>query len=86
VRFEVFTAMTMKNTIFWDVAPCRYLEAIRSSETSVNKIPTWHHIPEDGILHFFLILSLKKWAVTLYSGLYGRCYCNFTITGYVSIK
>jgi hypothetical protein len=24
VRFEVFTAMTMKNTVFGDVAPCRY--------------------------------------------------------------
>jgi hypothetical protein len=23
VRFEVFTAATMKNAIFWDVAPCR---------------------------------------------------------------
>jgi hypothetical protein len=23
VRFEVFTALTMKNAIFWDVAPCR---------------------------------------------------------------
>jgi hypothetical protein len=22
VRFEVFTAMTMKNAIFWDVMPC----------------------------------------------------------------
>jgi hypothetical protein len=22
-RFEVFTAVSMKNTIFWDVAPCR---------------------------------------------------------------
>jgi hypothetical protein len=21
-RFEVFTAMTMKNIVFWDVAPC----------------------------------------------------------------
>jgi bisphosphoglycerate-dependent phosphoglycerate mutase len=89
----------MKNTVFWDVAPCRYyvnrrfggtyrvhlqgrsnsgalnqleqiavysylltlvyrswiastlkVEAIRSSETSVNKIPTRRHIPEDGIL------------------------------------
>jgi hypothetical protein len=27
------------------------MEAIRSSETSVNKISTWRHIPEDGILH-----------------------------------
>jgi hypothetical protein len=24
VRFEVFTAMTMKKAVFWDVAPCRY--------------------------------------------------------------
>jgi hypothetical protein len=23
VRFEVFTALTMKNAVFWDVAPCR---------------------------------------------------------------
>jgi hypothetical protein len=27
------------------------MEAIRSSETSVNNIPTRRHIPEDGILH-----------------------------------
>jgi hypothetical protein len=87
VRFEIFTAMTMKNAVFWDMAPCRYfvnrrfgqtyhlhlqvalysylltlvhrswisstlkMEAIRSSETSVNKISTRPHIPEDGILH-----------------------------------
>jgi hypothetical protein len=24
VRFEVFTAMTMKNAVCWDVGPCRY--------------------------------------------------------------
>jgi hypothetical protein len=23
VRFEVFTAMTIKNAVFWDVTPCR---------------------------------------------------------------
>jgi hypothetical protein len=23
VRFEVFTAVTMKNAVFWDVTPCR---------------------------------------------------------------
>jgi hypothetical protein len=27
------------------------MEAIHSSETSVGKISTQHHIPEDGILH-----------------------------------
>jgi hypothetical protein len=31
------------------------VEAIRSSETSVNKIPTWRHIPEDGILKYMLL-------------------------------
>jgi hypothetical protein len=24
IRFEVSTAVTMKNAVFWDVAPCRY--------------------------------------------------------------
>jgi hypothetical protein len=24
VTFEVFTAVTMKNAVFWDVAPCGY--------------------------------------------------------------
>jgi hypothetical protein len=24
VRFDVFTAVTMKNAVFWDAAPCRY--------------------------------------------------------------
>jgi hypothetical protein len=23
VRFEVFAAVTMRNAVFWDVAPCR---------------------------------------------------------------
>jgi hypothetical protein len=26
VRVEVFTALTMKNVIFWDVMPCGYCE------------------------------------------------------------
>jgi hypothetical protein len=25
VRFEVFTAVTMKNTVFWDIKPSSYL-------------------------------------------------------------
>jgi hypothetical protein len=24
VRFEVFTAVTLKNAVFWDVAPCKF--------------------------------------------------------------
>jgi hypothetical protein len=87
--------MTMKNTVFWDVAPCRYFVnrrfggtyrlhlqgrsnprtmnqreqiasaiAICSSETSVNKIPTRRHIPEDGILQVFICsrnISIKRY-------------------------
>jgi hypothetical protein len=29
VRFEVLTAVTMKNIVFWDVAPCRSCELNR---------------------------------------------------------
>jgi hypothetical protein len=25
VRFEVFTLVTIKNTVFWDVAPCKFI-------------------------------------------------------------
>jgi hypothetical protein len=65
VRFEAFTAVTMKNVVFWDVALCRssvnrrfggtyrlHLQGrkICSSETSVNARSTQHHIPEDDIL------------------------------------
>jgi hypothetical protein len=52
VRFEVFTAVNMKN-VFWNVAPCR------SSETSVFARSTRRQIPEDGILYdnnFFIFL------------------------------
>jgi hypothetical protein len=116
VRFEVFTAVTVKNVIFWDIMSCgsyknqhfggmfhlhdqdggdmflqsvtsykcrmashprrehssykilfiqvnfmcactdsRYRTlgnvAIRSSETLILTRATWHHIPEEGILH-----------------------------------
>jgi hypothetical protein len=33
------------------------MEATRSSETSVYNKPTWHHIPEDGILYLFCFIS-----------------------------
>jgi glutathionyl-hydroquinone reductase len=87
LRFEVFTAVTMKHAVFWDMALCRYfvcyiagcldwhsfysylltlvhrsqisytlkMEEIRSFETSVNKISTLRHIPEDGILQLWSI-------------------------------
>jgi hypothetical protein len=33
VRFEVFTAVTMKNCVFWDVTPCGSCKNRRSRGT-----------------------------------------------------
>jgi hypothetical protein len=56
MRFEIFTAVTMKNVVFWDVAPCRACVnrrfGGRSSETSVYARSTRPHIPKDDILHY----------------------------------
>jgi hypothetical protein len=46
VRFEVFTAVTMKNAVFWDVTPSRSCVNRRFGVTR----STLCHIPEDGIL------------------------------------
>jgi hypothetical protein len=50
VRFEIFTAATMKNAVFWDVAPCTSYVNRRSSEMSVYTRSIRHHIQEDDIL------------------------------------
>jgi hypothetical protein len=38
VRFEVFTAVTMKNAVFWDVTPCRSCVNRRFGGTSVDLV------------------------------------------------
>jgi hypothetical protein len=40
------------------------MEAIRSSETSVNIRPTQRHIPEDDIIHSHRNESLKSYILT----------------------
>jgi hypothetical protein len=75
VRFEVFTAVTVKNVVFWGVAlhtpadagspfadfSTLKMEAIRSSETSVNPGSTQRHIPEDEVLHSHRCENLKSY-------------------------
>jgi hypothetical protein len=38
VRFEVFTAVTMKNVVFWDVTPCGSCKNRRFGEPSASFI------------------------------------------------
>jgi hypothetical protein len=38
VRFEVFTAVTMKNAVFWDVTPCTHVRTDVSMEPSASVI------------------------------------------------
>jgi hypothetical protein len=56
VRFEVLTAVTMKNAVFWDMAPCGSCVNRRFVGTSVYTISTRRHIPEDGILHVLILI------------------------------
>jgi hypothetical protein len=37
VRFEVFTAVTLKNAVFWDVTPCAF---ILNAAACIGLLPT----------------------------------------------
>jgi hypothetical protein len=55
LRFQVLSAASMMfRVVFWDVLPCRMIvssmimEAVRTSETSVDNHFTRQYIPEDN--------------------------------------
>jgi hypothetical protein len=75
IRFEVFTALTMKNAVFWDVGPCRtcvnrrfggtyrlhlHGRTIRGCSHLLALVPRSRHIPKDGILQYEVVLCLIK--------------------------
>jgi hypothetical protein len=48
--FKVFTALTMKNVVFWDVGLCIFWFNRRFGGKAINPGSTERHIPEDDIL------------------------------------
>jgi hypothetical protein len=61
VGFEVFTAVGMKNIIFWDMTPCSPLSCTRRSAETLGgtQRTTRRHIPEDDTL-LSIILARQK--------------------------
>jgi hypothetical protein len=57
VRFQVSTAATMKNAVFWFVTLCGSCKKRRSSETLVLTGAKWRNIAEDSILRLILRIS-----------------------------
>jgi hypothetical protein len=56
IKFEVFTAVTMKNVVFWNVAPCRYCANRRFGGT--------YHIHIHGIKSRERGTSVSRWLQT----------------------
>jgi hypothetical protein len=69
-RFEVFTAVTVKNAIFWYVTPCGSYKNPCSSEMSVLIRATWCSIAEYGFLHKWKCFHLIHLAVSTTEHIY----------------
>jgi hypothetical protein len=86
VRFEVSTAVTMKNAVFWDLAPCRScvnagssladfstlkIEEIRSSETSVHTKPRRRYIKTAFFRIFIIQIFMHETLISRLKNLFG---------------
>jgi hypothetical protein len=60
VRFEVFTTVTMKNGVFWDVTPCGSCKYRRFGGTSVSFI----RVRRIGEIGTTLAVSVRRLLVT----------------------
>jgi hypothetical protein len=60
VRFEVFTEVTMKNSVFWDVEPCSSCVKRRFGGTSVHTRTTRRHNPEKAFFLIWILLTNSK--------------------------
>jgi hypothetical protein len=66
VRFEVFTAVTMKNSVFWEVAPCRSCVNRRFND-GTHKIYTAPHPRRRHTSYLFLLPHLLLHLPFIYS-------------------
>jgi hypothetical protein len=61
VRFEVFTTVTMKNVVFWDVTPCGFVRTDVSEElrsvrvTRIGELGTFAVTSNQRTLTLFLV-------------------------------
>jgi hypothetical protein len=59
-RFEVFTAVTMKNDVSWDVTPCKSRHFGGTMFLSVLTRATRRNIPENAIFLTEIITRSRK--------------------------
>jgi hypothetical protein len=65
---------TVKNAVFWDVAPCKYSVNRRSSETLVHTRSTRRHTSEDT---FFIVTAVKTSDPSTYTVFFSYPECSY---------